>query len=82
MMLGKLYRIFSGMDSIKLINTVHDSVIFDCKSTYITAHVPAIKRIMEEVPKYMMEEFGIDFDLPLEVEIKAGPNWGSMEKVA
>lgn len=58
------------------INTVHDSLIFDIHKDVLFKALRLIKKIMLGVPEYMNEWFeGLNFDLPLDVEIKFGPNW-------
>jgi DNA polymerase I-like protein with 3'-5' exonuclease and polymerase domains len=82
MMLGKLFRAFAGLEDIKLINTVHDSILFDVREEHVFTYAKRIKEIMEDAPRFFEEEFGIEFDLKLEVEISCGSNWGWMEKIA
>ena len=36
---------------------------------------------MEKAPQYLKEEFDMDFDLPLKVDVKMGKNWAEMEKL-
>jgi DNA polymerase I-like protein with 3'-5' exonuclease and polymerase domains len=58
-----------------LINTVHDSIVADV--------FPGEEHIVAEcltqgclgVVDELMERYSVDFDVPLEVEIKVGPNW-------
>lgn len=83
MMLGVLYREIRNNgwdDTVKIINTVHDSVLFDCKNLS-TARIWAeqAKRIMESAPRRLKTVFDIDFDLPLPVEASIGKNWMEME---
>mgnify|MGYP003131829391 FL=1 len=64
----------NGTKSI-LINTVHDSIVADV--------FPGEEQIVAEcltqgclgVVDELMERYSVDFDVPLEVEIKVGPNW-------
>jgi DNA polymerase-1 len=82
--IGKLYRALLDAekfrDSVLLVNTVHDSVVFDCKDM-ITAKewAPLAARYMENAPTYLKEDFGIDFNLPLKVEAEAGYTWHDMK---
>lgn len=79
MMLGKVFRaLVPYREHIRMINTVHDSIVFDCHTEHINTYAPFIKKIMEDAPKYLYEEFNIPFDLPLEVELEAGPSWGEL----
>ena len=58
-----------------MINTVHDSIMFDCKKDILDYACSVIKEEMEDAPRYMNELYGIHFDLPLNVEITYGSNW-------
>ena len=87
LVLGKLYRFLKNSSftlDVLMINTVHDSVVFDC-SNETTAHMWYVeaKRIMEEAPKYLRELFPecADFDLPLKVEGEIGEDWYEMEVI-
>jgi len=82
MMLGKVFRLLLPYrKDIKMINTVHDSLVFDCRITSAHTFGRLIKEELERAPQYLKEEFGIDFDLPLEVEVKVGPSWGELKKL-
>lgn len=80
MMVGILGERFMEFSTVLLINTVHDSMIFDvCTATndpYLTAAV--IKTEMEKAPEYFNARFkpDIPFDLPLVANVTWGPSWG------
>lgn len=59
-------------DSIKLVLTVHDSLLFECDEDKIEMLVEVVKRIMTSWPTN---------GVPLEVDMKLGRSWGSMEKI-
>lgn len=85
LVLGKLHRALKSYspaitDNVLMVNTVHDSVLFDCSDeSYAVEWAKEAKVIMERAPQYMKEVFGIDFDLPLNVEAEVGKNWADME---
>jgi DNA polymerase I-like protein with 3'-5' exonuclease and polymerase domains len=84
LVLGKLHRglidFVGDSEQVLLINTVHDSVMFDCISeTVARSWAKNAVRIMENAPLYLDEAFGIDFDLPLRVEVEMGDNWAEMK---
>ena len=86
MVLGKLYRVLKNdsvlSDECLLINTVHDSVVFDVKDEGVLRYADRIiRQTMEDAPRYLKETFGIDFDLELPVDGEAGRNWLHMEPV-
>lgn len=80
-MLGKLFRVLSKhRDKCLLINTVHDSVLLDCKKDHLTIVCNTVKMILESVPQVFKQEFNIDFNVPVKVEIEVGDSWGTKSK--
>lgn len=72
-----------GMGGVKLINTVHDSIIIDiddkiCDNISI---VQLVDKCFTDVPANFEKLFGVKFNLPMRVECQVGPNWGNMEVV-
>lgn len=83
--LGKLWRHFVATDNYGglalLVNTVHDCVWYDLhKSVRDRVHAD-VKRIMELVPEYLREAFGMDVTVPFPVEVEAGPSMLELHKV-
>jgi len=62
-------------DKCLMINTVHDSIVFDIHIDILKEAVPIIKEVMEAAPEYLKSIFDIDFNLPLSIEVTAGYNW-------
>lgn len=83
LVLGKLYRKIKEVeewdDKVKLIMTVHDSILLDTHWTVRDECAIMVKETMEKASEYLKEELGIDFDIPLKAEVKAGRNWLNME---
>lgn len=82
LVLGKLHQMIydkEWQDSVLLVNTIHDSVLFDIRD-FVDLRIIAgrIKEVMENAPLYLKQQFGIDFDLPLKVDMKIGENWQEM----
>lgn len=61
-----------GMKS-HMILQVHDELVFECPED----EVEAVCRLALEIMPAAMQ-----LDVPLKVEVKAGPNWGDMEPIA
>jgi len=81
MMLGILFDNFYGDPDVLLINTVHDSILFDVSDDVNHKEVARkIKTIMEQAPDYFNSRFNpkIKFDLPLKAEVQWGKSWGQM----
>ena len=70
-------------DGVKLINTVHDSIIldFDSKVWDNNSIVSLVDKCFTDVPTNFKKLFGVNFNLPMRVECQVGPNWGNMEIV-
>jgi len=56
-------------DEVKLILQIHDELILEVKSAIIKEIAPQLKEIMEHVT---------DLEVPLQVEITIGKNWGEL----
>lgn len=61
-------------EGLKIVGTVHDSIIGEFYAEDIDWIVPEIKRIMAH--PNIMDEFGVSFKVPLEADVGVGP-WGT-----
>jgi len=68
----RLRESFQGSDA-RMILQVHDSIVFLVPTHLLRDVLPIIRRCMEDFPQ---------FDIPMKVEIKAGPTWLDMKEVA
>lgn len=76
----KLYTTIPSLsENCLMINTVHDSIMFDVHEDYINTACNLIKDVMESAPKLMGDVYGMNFDLPLKVEVTKGRNWKEQE---
>ena len=68
---------------VKLINTVHDSIIvdFDEKVCDNISIVTLVDKCFTDIPLNFKKLFGVEFNLPMRVECQVGLNWGNMEIV-
>ena len=74
--LGRLYRrLVNWRDVALLINTIHDSIVFDVDRLTVYNVSEAVKDIMQDAPKFMKERFGVEIDIPLKVDIEYGDSW-------
>ena len=60
-----------GDDSVRMLLTVHDEIVFEIKHARVTEAIPIIVDIMESPTKMAR------WRVPLVVEPLIGPNWGS-----
>lgn len=78
-----LYNKIAKMDGVKLINTVHDSIMldFDPKVCYTNSIVKIVKESFENVPANFKHLFGKEFNLPMRVDIQVGNTWGNLTDI-
>lgn len=81
--LGKLFRVVYDDELLAgncvIVNTVHDSVEFDCKPEVVDVLKNRIKEVAGSMQKYVKETFGYDMQMELKVEVSSGPNWADQE---
>jgi DNA polymerase I-like protein with 3'-5' exonuclease and polymerase domains len=65
-------------DKIKLINTVHDSILLDIHNDILYGVCQGLKRDLEDV-SVLQNSFGITFDIPLRVDVEYGSDWMNMK---
>jgi len=58
-----------------VVNTVHDSIVIDVHPEEERAVVEAISSTNRDLPNLIKLQWGIDFNVPLLLEAKIGPNW-------
>ena len=81
MMIGKVHRWLydqGAIDNVKMIATVHDSIVLDVPTECINWVGEGIKKVMESAPEVYEQTFGIPFNLALKVEVKYGRSWGEL----
>jgi len=78
--LGRLMRYFLESD-LTILNTVHDSVLFECEEEVAHDVARKIVKVMADAPRYVKEVWGYDWKTPLPVDVKIGPNWGDMKEI-
>jgi DNA polymerase-1 len=58
-----------------IVNTVHDSIVIDVHPEEENQVVSIINKTNEELPSLIKSRWNIDFNVPLLLEAKIGPNW-------
>lgn len=68
-------------EGVKLVNTVHDSIILDFNPNIWDniSIVNLVDRCFNDIPNNFYKLFGKEFNLPMRVECQIGPTWGDME---
>lgn len=58
-----------------LVNTVHDSIVIDIHPDEIDIVIGIVDSINADLHKIIYDTYGVDFNVPLLLEAKIGPNW-------
>ena len=81
MMLGILFRKFVNKKGITLVNTVHDSIMFDVHNDVLTTTLKEINAILSNTDEYFKKTFEVPLALKLNASASVGKNWYITEKV-
>ena len=81
MMLGVIFRQLIGRDDVKMVNTVHDSLMFDVMSDSSDAFITEITTILQCTHMYFEETFMIPLALKLNAGASVGKNWFDMKEL-
>ncbi len=74
--LVRLDKLFMANELQSVIcNTVHDSIVIDCHPDEKDTVVRLMREAMLSLPEETMRRYGIEYDMPVEIEIKMGDNW-------
>lgn len=86
LMLGILFRKFVNNpeyhQKVKMINTVHDSVLFDVHEDVLSEFITEAKYVLDNTHKYFCETFGSNLSLSLSSGCSFGLNWMDMTEVS
>jgi DNA polymerase I-like protein with 3'-5' exonuclease and polymerase domains len=64
-----------------LISTVHDSIVLDCPEKEVDNCVQLVRDVFRDIPDNFKRLFGVEFNLPMRVEIEVGDTWGTTSEV-
>ena len=67
-------KLLQGMKSC-IVNTVHDSIVIDIHPDEESRVVDVIKDTNTALPYFITQRWGVEFNVPLLLEAKIGPNW-------
>ena len=74
-------KLLDNMQSC-VVNTVHDSIVIDVHPDEEDAVIQVIENTNNELPNLIALRWGINFNVPLLLESKIGPNWLDTKDVA
>ena len=78
----KLKKVLDTSDMrCKIINTVHDSIVIDVPIEERDKAIELLRESMLSLKDECKLRFNIDLDMPIEVELKIGPNWLDLKEV-
>lgn len=64
------------------INTVHDSVMWDCKNEEVARELAKITHaIIDDMSNEMLQLWGIECPVPMKAESEIGPTWATLTKL-
>ena len=81
LMLGIIFRLLKDRDDVKMVNTIHDSLMFDVKGESAANFILEITDILKETHKYFQETFKKPLSLKLNAGASYGVNWFNMEEM-
>ena len=62
-------------------NTVHDSIVLDVHPDEKDACIKLLEYAMLSLPTESVNRYGVEYDMPVEIELKIGKNWLDTEVV-
>jgi len=81
MMLGIIFRKLKDRDDVKMVNTIHDSLMFDVKGDSAANFILEITDTLKETHKHFEEIFKTPLALKLNAGASFGTNWFDMKEV-
>jgi DNA polymerase I-like protein with 3'-5' exonuclease and polymerase domains len=81
MMLGIIFRQLEGRDDVKMVNTIHDSLMFDVQHFAVDEFIEEITTTLKDTHKYFEEIFKKPLALKLNAGASVGKNWFEMKEL-
>lgn len=64
-----------------MVNTVHDSIMFDCKKEALPECLKEIMLVLNELKNDFDRTFSINFGLPIRYNVSIGPSWADAKEL-
>ncbi len=81
MMVGSVFReLMEDRDKCAMVNEIHDSLVVDCKGGYEDLISTKVHGILSNVASPFKKYFGVDFNVPIKVDIKMGSSWAQCKE--
>jgi len=81
LMLGRIFRMFKDRKGVKMVNTIHDSVMFDVDKDEVVEFILDIQEVFKDTDKYFLETFKVPLALKLNAGVSYGVNWFEQKEV-
>ena len=81
MMLGVIFRELKGRDTVKMVNTIHDSLMFDVELDFVPSFIEGITAILKNTHEYFENTFKKPLALKLNAGASVGINWFDMKEI-
>ena len=81
LMLGRIFRMFEDRKGVKMVNTIHDSVMFDVDKDEVVEFILDIQEVFKDTDKYFLETFKVPLALKLNAGVSYGVNWFEQKEV-
>ena len=81
MMLGIIFRQLKNRDDVKMVNTIHDSLMFDVKLDSVTPFIKEITEVLRLTHSYFEDIFKKPLALKLNAGASVGINWFDMKEI-
>ena len=81
MVLGVMFRLLKGRDDVKMVNTIHDSLMFDVRLSSADDFVKGMTELLQNTHVYFETIFGKPLALKLNAGASVGINWYEMKEL-
>ena len=81
LMLGVIFRMFRHHSGVKMLNTIHDSVLFDVTAEALIEFILDIQEVFQATHTHFEKTFKHPLALKLNAGVSYGINWYQMEEV-
>ena len=81
MMLGVMFRLLKGRDDVKMVNTIHDSLMFDVRLDAADDFVKGMTELLQNTHVYFESIFEKPLALKLNAGASVGINWFEMKEL-
>ena len=80
-MLGVMFRLLKGRDDVKMVNTIHDSLMFDVRLDAADDFVKGMTELLQNTHVYFENIFEKPLALKLNAGASVGINWFEMKEL-